>query len=168
MPPLPRVVRVRVCVLLSDERGVLMVRHEKQGRSYWLLPGGGLEYGETLEEAARREVREETGLDVRVGSLALLWETLAPDGSRHVVNLCFAAHLLQGDPHVTGADARVREASFVPLEALSNLPMHPALAGPIGVWLKDGPSPLVLGPQWSDENGEEPEGPTSRLCETGC
>ncbi len=47
--------------LIRDDR-VLMVRHVHDGRNYWTLPGGGVEVGETLTEAAAREVKEETGL----------------------------------------------------------------------------------------------------------
>ena len=41
-------------VLLQDDR-ILLVRHEKNDYSYWLVPGGGVEFGEEIEETARRE-----------------------------------------------------------------------------------------------------------------
>jgi ADP-ribose pyrophosphatase YjhB (NUDIX family) len=52
---------------------ILLIRHQehKSGRSYWILPGGGIEPGETEADCVRRELKEETDLDVRVISLLL-------------------------------------------------------------------------------------------------
>jgi 8-oxo-dGTP pyrophosphatase MutT (NUDIX family) len=52
-------------VLLDETSRVLLVRFEYRERSWWTAPGGGLEDEETHEEAARREIWEETGLDLR-------------------------------------------------------------------------------------------------------
>jgi 8-oxo-dGTP diphosphatase len=60
---------------------ILLIRQTEHasGRSYWLLPGGGIEPGETEEGCVQREVREETGLHVHVQSL-LLDEPYSPGG----------------------------------------------------------------------------------------
>ena len=61
---IPTVRHAARVVLLDETSRILLVRFEYSGRSWWVAPGGGLEDGETQEEAARREIWEETGLDL--------------------------------------------------------------------------------------------------------
>jgi len=51
-------------VIFNDRKEVLMVKHHQDGKDIWLVPGGSIEEGENALEAARREVLEETGLNV--------------------------------------------------------------------------------------------------------
>ena len=61
--------RPRACAAILKEGKVLMVRHKTPSSTYWTLPGGGWEEGETIEQTAIREVKEETGLDAEVVQL---------------------------------------------------------------------------------------------------
>jgi 8-oxo-dGTP pyrophosphatase MutT (NUDIX family) len=58
----------RACVALfsNDKSSILMVKHNEGNRFYWTLPGGAIEPGESAEECATREVKEETGLDIEI------------------------------------------------------------------------------------------------------
>src|SRR4029079_6565926 len=61
--------RQGAAVLIADERGRVLLIHEDYGRHRWGLPGGRHEPGESIEETAIREAKEETNLDVELGEL---------------------------------------------------------------------------------------------------
>lgn len=101
------VVGVGVVVWKGDQ--VLLIRRGKapmQGR--WSLPGGRQELGETTRETAVREVREETGLDIRLGNLLDVVDTVRRDETGsvtlHYTLVDFDADWLAGAP-VAGDDA---------------------------------------------------------------
>ncbi len=67
----PRNTRYQAAILRGEE--ILLIKHREHadGRSYWVLPGGGIEAGETEIECVRREVREETNLEIRIEGLLM-------------------------------------------------------------------------------------------------
>jgi 8-oxo-dGTP pyrophosphatase MutT (NUDIX family) len=74
-----RETRIQGAIVRQDQLLLIQHRHHPTGRSYWLLPGGGLDGDETEEECVVREMKEETGLEVRV-ERPLLEEPAPPDG----------------------------------------------------------------------------------------
>lgn len=65
---------MRAQVVLVDGDRILLARHERPNGAYWVLPGGAVEEGESPGEAAVREMREETGLEVQVERLLFIDE----------------------------------------------------------------------------------------------
>ena len=74
--------RIRVSAVLRWRGAILLCRHEKPGKEYWLLPGGGVDSGESLVDALRRELAEEIGIDedVPVARIPLDVKELAQRG----------------------------------------------------------------------------------------
>jgi 8-oxo-dGTP diphosphatase len=92
-----------VSAAILREGKVLVVRRAREpARKLYTLPGGVVEAGETLAEAVKREVREETALDVEPVALAGHREVIARDAQgrtkRHFVILSFACRWLAGEP----------------------------------------------------------------------
>lgn len=120
-----RLPRIRVAAIIVEDGQLLLVRHEKDGVFYWMLPGGGVDYGETLAEALQRELRDELCIEAEIGPLLLANDSIPEDRHRHIVNLYFGARIAAGDPQV-GGDQRVVEAAFHPLDTLAGLVLRPA------------------------------------------
>ena len=108
---------VGVVCLRGDE--VLLIRRGTPPRlNQWSLPGGRLEWGETLEVAALRELKEETGVEAELLGLLDVVDGVFParpggDITRHYVMIDYAARWTAGEP-VAGDDAA--EAKFVTLD----------------------------------------------------
>jgi ADP-ribose pyrophosphatase YjhB (NUDIX family) len=118
---------------VTDEEGrALLIRHE-ESPDRWGTPGGGHEPGETLEATARREVREETGVDCSLVGVALARHKTVrhaedPDRELHLLTVEFAAEYEGGDRSV--GDEEVLEARW--FETLPDL--DPLVADAIGAW----------------------------------
>jgi 8-oxo-dGTP diphosphatase len=117
----------RVSVIVVENGKILLVRHRKGSRQYWVLPGGRLEYGETFQECGVRELKEETGLDVETQDFVYLSEAIAPDRSRHIVNIYLRGKVVGGTMKV-GSEPVLAGVDFIPLDELTKLTLFPPIA----------------------------------------
>ena len=91
-------------VIKKNQKIVLIKRKQEPYRGQYALPGGFVEYGETVEAALRREVFEETGLVVKIKSLVGVYSDPDRDPRGHVVSVAFTADIL-GGTLAAGSDA---------------------------------------------------------------
>ena len=115
-----------VRVVIPDEEGrILMVKQHHEERDIWMVPGGGIEAGENSIEAAIREAKEETGLDIEVIGVAWHIEEVSPERGQRFVNYMIGKVVggelgLGYDPEL--GDAQVlREVKFLSKEEIGQL-----------------------------------------------
>jgi 8-oxo-dGTP diphosphatase len=147
--------RIRVSAILHWQGRVLLCRQEKPNKEYWLLPGGGVDSGETLIEALRRELREELGIEADVqfeGPVALV-DSIAPKTMvpmrKHVVHIIFSADLSHRSlTDIVTRDAAVKGARLFTDEELQEVVLHPPIMRFLARWQSGDPA-VYLGALWA-------------------
>ena len=94
----PETPKLMVDVVIPSPEGVVLIRRGSDPfEGQWALPGGFVEVGETVEEAATREAAEETGLAVELARLVGVYSDPDRDPRGHNVSVAFLARVLSGD-----------------------------------------------------------------------
>ncbi|MDP8939051.1 MAG: NUDIX hydrolase [Actinomycetota bacterium] len=102
----PETPKIMVDIVVPSEGGVVLIRRGTDPyEGMWALPGGFVEVGETVENAAVREAKEETNLDVELERLVGVYSEPDRDPRGHNVSVTFLARIAGGDPEAaTDAD----------------------------------------------------------------
>lgn len=94
----PETPKLMVDVVIPSEEGVVLIRRGSEPfEGQWALPGGFVEIGETVEQAAFREAAEETGLAVEIAGLVGVYSDPERDPRGHNVSVAFLARVVGGD-----------------------------------------------------------------------
>lgn len=95
----PETPKIMVDVVIPSEGGVVLIRRGTDPyEGMWALPGGFVELGETVENAAAREAKEETNLDVELERLVGVYSEPDRDPRGHNVSVTFLARVTGGNP----------------------------------------------------------------------
>ena len=135
---------------------MLLCQHSKLGKDVWLLPGGGVQTGENLLRALRRELWEETGLfpdgtDVLFEGPVALVDSIAPDSSahrKHVIHVIFTTEVADDSlENVASEDEAIGgHRLFQPAE-LDDVTLHPPIQRFLQRWQPGDPA-VYLGEMW--------------------
>jgi len=95
---------VGVGAVIVDQQGRLFLARRgplaKNERGLWEFPGGSVEFGETLAQALRREMREEYGIEIAVGELLDVVDHILPEEGQHWVSPAFVCSINSGEPQI--------------------------------------------------------------------
>jgi 8-oxo-dGTP diphosphatase len=110
-------------VALDDHIRILIMEHVRPGGNYWVLPGGGVEVGESLEKTLEREISEELGVGCDVGKLVAVGELIT--SNRHVVDFFFAGKLARFEGFTINHEEGIGEIRWVDPSEIGKMNFHP-------------------------------------------
>ena len=87
-------------ILNNDGQLLLHQRNKAPEKGYWSIPGGKLEWMETFENAIKREVKEECGVDVKVEKLLGICDHIVKEDNQHWVAPSFLCKIIDGEPKI--------------------------------------------------------------------
>jgi len=113
-------------VVVDNARILLVQRGRPPGEGLWAVPGGKVLFGEPMRGAARREAREETGLDLEIGSVVWAGDSIGPGypPEWHFCLVDFRGRVIGGEL-MAGDDAR--RVRWVALSEVRSLPLTPTM-----------------------------------------
>jgi len=144
-------IRIRVAGIYVENDKILLVKHTRFGKSYYLLPGGGQHTGETAAQALMREWDEELGLDITPGKFLFMGESIPDDvnNRRHVYQVVFDVEKISGDLKFT-PDETLTGYEWLPLEKLSDVTLYPLCLPQIIASVSDKEKALYKAYEWRD------------------
>lgn len=134
-----------VTAVVTDDQGRILMVH-KTDNNLWALPGGGMDLGESIADAAVRETKEETGVDIEVTGLVGVYtnprHVLAYDDGevRQQFSLCFTTRNLGGQVRTS---SETSEVQYVAVADLDGLNIHPSMRLRIDHYLEGRSAPYI-------------------------
>lgn len=144
-PPANSLVPSVNVVVVDDAERILLIR--RTDNENWAVPGGGMDLGESIGDAAIREVKEETGIDIALTGVVGIYTNprhvieYTSDGEvRQEFSIVFTARPVGGEPTVSSESAEVR---WVEPAALWDYRMHPSMRTRVEHYLERRPEPYI-------------------------
>jgi ADP-ribose pyrophosphatase YjhB (NUDIX family) len=111
--------RIVVAAIIRNGKKLLLTKEIlESGREFWIFPGGGVNFGESLEEAVKREIKEELGMGIKVEKLLGFKEAIFPKYNYHTVIFFFLATPLN---ELSIKERKVLEARYFELKEIEKL-----------------------------------------------
>ena len=105
-------------IIHENDKIILIKRLNNPYKNYWAIPGGFVEYGEKVEDAAIREAKEETGLDIKLTRLVGVYSDPNRDPRGHTVSIAYLAEIVDGN---LKPDSDAKDAKFINISDIDKI-----------------------------------------------
>ena len=135
--PVPNSIVAAASAIVTNDEGEILV-HRRTDNDLWALPGGGMEFGESIADTVVREVHEETGLRVKTKYVVAVYSDpkhvfeYSNGEVRQEFSICIACDVIGGDLRISDESKELAFASPAQIEAMN---MHPRIRARISDYL---------------------------------
>jgi len=137
---------VGVGALIFNEEGKILLalrgRKAKNERGKWEIPGGAVEFGETLEQAIMREVKEEMGIEIHVKQLLHVADHILEEEGQHWVSPTFICEIISGELGINEPE-KCERLDWFSIEEADQLPLSLVTVQDINILKKIGHSKVL-------------------------
>ncbi len=128
--------KTRPCAVILIDNKLLTLKYIYNKTPIFAIPGGNLEFGEKLEVALERELKEEIGLEIKVQDLLFLAEVHQQD--KDTLHCVFNAQIISGTPKLNPKETTALEICWIPLDSIEDFNLYPNIKTQIKEHFLDG------------------------------
>jgi 8-oxo-dGTP pyrophosphatase MutT (NUDIX family) len=137
--------KVRPSIAIIENNHLLLMQYRYGTTDVYNLPGGNVDIGETLAETVVRELMEELGIEVALGTMILSGDVIMSEGKEDVLHCVFEGNILAGKPVLNPKETSALAVVWMPLLDLHTLEMYPNVGAELQRFFKKGGSLDYIG-----------------------
>ncbi|GAB3523609.1 NUDIX hydrolase [Emticicia fontis] len=117
--------KIRTAVVIIENEKILTMHYQYGGQDVYNLPGGNLEFGESLTLALARELDEELGVKVEIGELMMVGEVHFPDPQKQTIHFIFEGEITEGTPLLNAEQTSALAIRWLSIKELGSVNLYP-------------------------------------------
>lgn len=142
---------IRPAILIIQDNKILTMQYRYGDADVFNLPGGNVEFGETMSDTLAREMGEELNLQVAVGEMITIGEVFFPEKKKHTLHAIFKGEIIEGEPTINPSETSALNIKWIDIQQLSNINLYPNISDSILKYLNnqlDNPYIGQINQQW--------------------
>lgn len=117
--------KIRPAIAIIENEKILTMHYQYGGHDVYNLPGGNLEFGESLTNALARELEEELGIKAGIGELMMVGEVHFPEPQKQTIHFIFEGHITEGTPTLNPEHTSALAIRWLSIEELAAINLYP-------------------------------------------